>query len=127
MSSICARGGGPLWAWIPGRSTELPVLSSSGSRPKFMPCASLCTRHSDQPHGHPASQEPREGGGPTPEGTGNKGSPARGPTCNHVRVHLCSTSGDIVLPSLNKHGLSSSYGPNLLWALETCQPRAGVN
>lgn len=115
MSSICARGGGPLWAWMPGRSTELPVLSSSGSRPKFMPCALLCTRHIEQPHGHPAShQEPQEGGGPTPEGTGNKGSPARGPTCNHIRVHPCSTLGDIVLPSFNKHAF--------LWA----QPALGT-
>lgn len=36
MSSICAWGG-PLWAWVPGRSTELPVLSSASSRLKFTP------------------------------------------------------------------------------------------
>lgn len=96
------------------------------ARGEIHACASLCTRHVVQHHGHPASrQEPREGGGPTPEGTGDKDSLAQGPTCTHIPVLPCSTSGDIVLPSFDKRALSFSYGPNLLWALETCQPRAG--
>ena len=116
--SFCARG--PLWAWRPGSSTELPVLSSAGSW-LTLTGRSFCTRHvgphscpgRHQPHYHPPShQEPREGKevGRCPAGAASKDPPARGPKCSHTPNS--SPRGTSSLPSFNKHALSSYCVPS---------------